>query len=156
MKEDKNITDNLQLLDTILEYLINCEDYKKSYILLVDDFFNTNLKEEKNSYLHSLNFEKLFDTLFLREDRNAKRIEKLKEALCYLEEEKLIKLLPINSVRLTFKGIIKCSKPFVTEYKQNENKRLFDKYSSMIMFLISLVTFLIGLKLEDIILKYFH
>lgn len=156
MKEDKNITDNLQLLDNILEYLINCEDYKKSYILLIDDFFNTNLKEEKKSYLDSLNFENLFDTLFLREDRNAKRIEKLKEALCYLEEESLIKLLPDNSVRLTFKGIIKCSKPFVTEYKQNENKRLFDKYSSMIMFLISLVTFLIGLKLEDIMLNYFH
>ena len=144
MKADENVIINLQLLDTILGHLINCEDYKKSYVVLIDDIYHTKLKEEKGSNLENMDLEGLFDTLIYRKDRNSKSIEKLKEALCYLEEERFIKLLSDNYVRITFKGIIQYSKSFVKVYKFDRHKSILDVYNVYISIGLTMVGLLVG------------
>jgi hypothetical protein len=127
-----------------LGHLINCEDYKKSYVVLIDDIYHTKLKEEKGSNLENMDLEGLFDTLIYRKDRNSKSIEKLKEALCYLEEERFIKLLSDNYVRITFKGIIQYSKSFVKVYKFDRHKSILDVYNVYISIGLTMVGLLVG------------
>jgi hypothetical protein len=126
MKEDKNITDNLQLLDTILDYLINCEGYENNIILLINNIYHLKLKEQKSSNMKSLNLGQLIDTLLTREDRNEKRVVKLKEALIYLDGEKLIKVAPNNSIKLTYQGIIQYSNGYLNTHnlKKSNAQRL--------------------------------
>ena len=42
-KEDRKIISNYELLDSILEYLINCENYQKSYVVLINDVYKITL-----------------------------------------------------------------------------------------------------------------
>ena len=144
-KEDRKIISNYELLDSILEYLINCENYQKSYVVLINDVYKTKLEEEKIANLEKLNYDELFDTLFTRKDRNSKRFEKLKEALSYLQDNNFIKLLPEEkSFRLTFDGIIQYSKSFVKIYKYERHKSILDVYNIYITIAIAIVSLLVG------------
>lgn len=143
-KEDRNIISNYELLDSILEHLIKCENYQKSYKTLIEDIYKTKLEEEKIHNLEKLDFDKLFDTLFTRNDRNLKRYEKLKEAISYLEENNFIKLLPDkNYIKLTYYGIIQYSKSFVKTYEIEKHKSILDVYSIYINLALTIINLLI-------------
>lgn len=165
MTEDKDIIKNFELLDSILSFLIHdCDAYNGTFNDLYFKLTNRDLTEDKKihaqGYLQQIidksnpTIEDFFSIGF--SDNTLAQGEKIVEACYFLMHNNYIRISPTFDLKITYEGIIKYSKSFKQEYKDTENKRLFDKWSSLITFGISLVTFLIGLKLQDILSKYFH
>ena len=165
MTEDKNIINNFELLDNILSFLISdCNAYNGSFDNLYLKITGRDLTEDNKThnlgYLQLIikNNESSIDNFFNGSfsDNTLAQGEKIVEACYFLMHNNYIRISQDFNLKITYQGIIKYSKSFKQEYKENENKRLFDKWSSLITFGISIFTFLIGLKIEDIISKYFH
>lgn len=161
MTSDKEIENNLKLLDSILKCLIqDTPNYITTLETLYEKVFGHPLAKDGKSghinfvIIHGKDFN--FNDFNSMSDNLKAEYLKFNFACNYLFSENLVSIDDKNQIVITYKGIIQYSKSFLTEHKQNESKRLFDKYISIITLGISLITFLIGLKLEDIILKYFH
>ena len=127
-------TIKLKFLDSILNSLIDSKTHSLSYSVLYEMVMTSSsdkikildLSDVTNSMVNGLN---------------------------YLISENLITILNNSDVYITYKGILKLSKGgFVREYKQTERKRLFDKYTSIILFIFSVITFFISFYT----LKCFH
>lgn len=145
MSQDNLITENLELLDNALDYLIQSETLS----LHIDDLRIKLIKETdkklelKNS--DNMSVDELFNDIFAKQSQKTKNLVKISEVLLLLESEKLIKLIEQNHIRITYKGIIQHSKGYLNTYNSEEynNNRLdaFDKFqrsSSRQMFWLTL------------------
>ena len=132
MTQNNLITENLQLLDNTLNYLIQSETLS----LYIDDL-RIKLIDDSNKKLELSNsnnksVEVLFTDIFNKQSQKNKNLVMISEALLLLESEKLIKLIECNHIRITYKGIIQHSKGYLTTYnsEQYDKNRLdaFDKF----------------------------
>lgn len=126
------ITENLQLLDNTLGYLMESDTLS----LYIDDLRIKLVKEtDKKLELTNTNnnsVDDLFADIFTKQSQKTKNLIKISEVLLLLESEKLIRLIEQNHIRITYKGIIQHSKGYLTTYnsEQYDKNRLdaFDKF----------------------------
>ena len=138
------ITENLQLLDNALDYLMQSETLS----LYIDDLriklINETDKKLELTNSDNKSVEDLFDDIFTKQSQKTKNLVKISEVLLLLESEKLIRLIEQNHIRITYQGIIQHSKGYLSTYKyeQSVQNRLdaFDKFqrsSSRQMFVVT-------------------
>jgi len=121
MTQDKDIKENLEFLDRVLNYLVNgCTNYFSSFddlykfmygrVLEVDNkvivngYFTTFLTSDINTVFNDFS---ISDTI-------QAEAQKLVEACYFLKQEKLIMLDNQFNIKITFQGIIKVSEGFIT------------------------------------------
>ena len=138
------ITENLQLLDNALDYLMQSETLS----LYIDDLriklINETDKKLELTNSDNKSVEDLFDDIFTKQSQKTKNLVKISEVLLFLEAEKLIRLIEQNHIRITYQGVIQHSKGYLSTYKyeQSVQNRLdaFDKFqrsSSRQMFVVT-------------------
>ena len=129
MVQNNLITENLQLLDKTLDYLMQSETLS----LYIDDL-RINLINESDEKLELSNSEnksidELFDDIFSKQSQKTKNLVKINEVLLFLETEKLIRLIEHNNIRLTYQGIIQHSKGYISTYNSEQyNKNRLDAF----------------------------
>ena len=132
MTQNNLITENLQLLDNALDYLMQSETLS----LYIDDLRIKLIKEtdKKLELINSDNnsVEDLFADIFTKQSQKTKNLVMIGEVLLLLESEKLIRLIEQNHIRITYQGIIQHSKGYLNTYnseKYNQNRLdAFDKF----------------------------
>lgn len=157
MINDKNIIDNLKLLDKILEILVrDCESYDITFSDLYFKIYNRVLPNDLDLFATGF-FRMIVDKPFedldemfnepKSENRKAEFI-KLIEACYYLKSENMIRIANDNLlIHITYFGILKHSKSFVKEYEKllSDETRLINvetfqnKMSCWMMFLTGLI-----------------
>lgn len=138
------ITDNLQLLDNALDYLIQSETLSLSIDDLRTKLINETDKKLELKNSDNMSVDELFTDIFSKQSQKTKNLVKISEVLLFLESEKLIRLIEQNHIRITYQGIIQHSKGYLSTYKyeQSVQNRLdaFDKFqrsSSRQMFVVT-------------------
>ena len=144
MSQNNIVTQNLQLLDSTLNYLIQSET-----LSLYFDDLRIKLVEEtdkklifKNSNNNSV--EDLFADIFTTQSQKTKNLIMISEILLFLESEKLIKLIEQNHIRITYQGIIQHSKGFKKQYKFEKHKSILDVYNVYITIGLTVVGLIVG------------
>lgn len=150
MKVDSKIKENLIYLDKILELLINSSP---NYSLTLSQLskklsgrpLDKKLQEQSTGYFFTLvsNDNKPFQIQI----SNTLQAEYLKlvEALYFLESEGYINLDYELNMKITYKGILKFSRSFLAEHKQNESDRLLNKIHIYITIGTGILGVIIGL-----------
>ena len=123
MTEDKDIIKNLEYLDSILQYFtITQRDYTANIISLSDDIFKLKLEKKEGDFPKPKNTEELFNSVFSPDNQDA-LFYKVNTSINYLANEGYIFTSDLYTLKITYKGIIKYSEGFVTEYeKQTSDK----------------------------------
>ena len=138
------IIENLQLLDSTLDYLTQFETLS----LHIDDLRIKLIKETdkklelKNSNNNSV--EDLFDDIFTKQSQKTKNLVKISEVLLFLESENLIRLIEQNHIRITYQGIIQHSKGFKKQYEFEKHKSILDVYNVYITIGLTVVGLIVG------------
>ena len=132
MTQDKDILENLEFLDKILDYLIhNCKAYYCSFDELYRHFYNRDLETDNKfnaqgyytaiAKLESNNIEDVVSTVSIPNNTQAQG-EKLVEACYYLMKQNYVRIDSQFNIKITFEGILKCSENFIsTHYKSKTN-----------------------------------
>ena len=132
MSQDNLITENLELLDNALDYLIQSETLSLSIDDLRIKLINETDKKLELKNSDNMSVDELFADIFSKQNQKTKNLIKINEVLLLLESEKLIKLIEQNHIRITYQGIIQHSKGYLSTYKyeQSVQNRLdaFDKF----------------------------
>ena len=144
MAQNNLITENLQLLDNTLDYLMQSETLS----LYVDDL-RTKLINETDKKLEltnsdNMSVEDLFADIFTKQSQKTKNLIMISEILLFLESEKLIKLIEQNHIRITYQGIIQHSKGFKKQYKFEKHKSILDVYNVYITIGLTVVGLIVG------------
>ncbi|NHM03662.1 hypothetical protein [Flavobacterium celericrescens] len=123
MTEDKDIIKNLEYLDSILQYFtVTQRDYTADIISLSNDIFKLKLEKKQGDFPKPTNTEELFNSVFSPDNENA-IFYKVKASIQYLVDEGYLFTSDNYTLKITYKGIIKYSEGFVTEYeKQTSDK----------------------------------
>ena len=144
MAQNNLITENLQLLDNTLDYLMQSETLS----LYVDDL-RTKLINETDKKLEltnsdNMSVEDLFADIFTKQSQKTKNLIMISEILLFLESEKLIKLIEHNHIRITYQGIIQHSKGFKKQYEFEKHKSILDVYNVYITIGLTVVGLIVG------------
>ncbi|MFV8375388.1 hypothetical protein ACNQGC_08720 [Flavobacterium sp. GSP11] len=144
MYRNNFITENLQLLDSTLNYLIESETLS----LYIDDL-RIKLVEETDKKLLLTNsnnnsVQDLFADIFTTQSQKTKNLIMISEILLFLESEKLIKLIEQNHIRITYQGIIQHSKGFKKQYEFEKHKSILDVYNVYITIGLTVVGLVVG------------
>ena len=154
MTQDKNILENLEFLDNILNYLIhNCKSYSCNFDVLYSHFYNRNLKTENKfnalGYYTAISESKSNSikdgfSNFSVSDNTQAQGEKLVEACYYLMQNDYIRISPNFDLKITYEGIIKYSKGFKKEFKFENHKSILDVYNVYISIGLTMVGLIVG------------
>lgn len=144
MSQNNFTTENLQLLDSTLNYLIQSETLS----LYIDDL-RTKLVEETDKKLILINsnnnsVKDLFVDIFTTQSQKTRNLIMISEILLFLESEKLIKLIEQNHIRITYQGIIQHSKGFKKQYEFEKHKSILDIYNVYITIGLTVVGLIVG------------
>lgn len=129
MTQDKNILENLEFLDKILNYLIhNCKSYSCSFEDIYNYMFNRKLTEDnKQNALGYFTLISKFNPIpagesnseaFSMSDNTQAEGEKLVEACYYLMKQNYIRLDAQFNIKITFEGILKSNDNFTSNYQR--------------------------------------
>ncbi len=139
------ISDNLQLLDNTLDYLIQSETLSLYFDDLRIKLINKTDKKLELTNSDNNSIKELFDDIFKKQSQKTKNLVKINEVLLFLESEKYIRVIEQNHIRITYQGIIQHSKGYLSTYKyeQSVQNRLdafveFQRSSSRQMFWLTL------------------
>ena len=128
MTQDKDILENLEFLDKILNYLIHdCKSYSCSFNVLYNHFYNRDLETDNKfnalGYYTSITettnntLEDLFSNFSVSDNTQAQG-EKLVETCYYLMKQNYIRLDAQFNVKITFDGILKVDDNFTSNYQK--------------------------------------
>lgn len=155
MTKDKDIKENLELLDKIISYLINnCTHYHSTFDELYKQFTGRVLSEDKD-----FNSKNMFISLIEKEPKSVEDYlstpmsdntraegEKLVLACYYLYKQELIQLSSAFDLKLTFDGIIEYGKGgFYKKFKSEKYRSWFDYFNVYATIAISLASLVVGL-----------
>ncbi len=143
---------DFQFLDNIILELGDTKGKGLSINEIFEKFYGHSPVTDSNSALNfGVSYPNLADTTLSIEDFFNKsealdyEFSKLKQALIYLEYERLLYRISANSYELTYFGITKISKTFVSDYIESEDFKKLEKRKTYIGLTISIITFLAGL-----------
>jgi hypothetical protein len=138
------ITENLQLLDNALDYLVESETLS----LYIDDLriklINETDKKLELTNSDNKSVEELFNDIFTKQSQKTKNLVKISEVLLFLESEKLIRLIEQNHIRITYQGVIQHSKGFKKQYEFEKHKSILDVYNVYITIGLTVVGLIVG------------
>ena len=128
MTQDKDILENLEFLDKILNYLIHdCKSYSCNFNVLYNHFYNRDLETDNKfnalGYYTSITettnntLEDLFSNFSVSDNTQAQG-EKLVETCYYLMKQNYIRLDAQFNVKITFDGILKVDDNFTSNYQK--------------------------------------
>jgi hypothetical protein len=128
MTQDKDILENLEFLDKILNYLIHdCKSYSCSFNVLYNHFYNRDLETDNKfnalGYYTSIseptsnNIEDMFSNFSVSDNTQAQG-EKLVEACYYLTKQSYVRLDSQFNIKITFEGILKFNDNFTSNYQR--------------------------------------
>lgn len=154
MTEDKNIEQNLKLLDNILNYLIhNCTNYISNFSDLYKYTYSRDLSSDREfhatGFLKSIgdrktsSLEELFSIPI--SDNTRAQGEKLVEACYFLHKKELVRLDSNFNISVTFDGLIEHSKGgLLKKFKSEKYKDWLDHFNVYVTIAISLASLLLG------------
>ncbi len=138
------ISDNLQLLDNTLEYLIQSETLSLYFDDLRIKLINETEKKLELTNSDNNSIKELFDDIFNKQSQKTKNLVKINEVLLFLESEKYIRVIEQNHIRITYQGIIQHSKGFKKQYKFEKCKSILDIYNVYITIGLTVVGLIVG------------
>lgn len=151
-----SLKSNFEFLDDILLDIYETKGRGKSIVGVFKSFYgHSPISDTKSSLNFGTQFPDLInksysiDDFFNRHDTLDYEFLKIKQAIIYLESEKLIYRITDKDYDLTYLGIAKLSKTFVDDYKEER----FEKYFNRTTITISLLVSTIGLALTVIFSK---
>jgi hypothetical protein len=129
MTQDKDIFENLEFLDKLLNFLIHeCRSYSCSFGDIYHHMFGRNLTEDnRNNALGYLTFISKFNPAppnednsetFSMSDNTRAEGEKLVEACYYLNQHNYIRLDAQFNIKITFEGILKINDNFTSNHQR--------------------------------------